>query len=542
MTRMQVSRRRFLQLMAMGVAWLVSIGRGRAAKLDAKKVNPKPKVVVIGAGLGGLCCAAHLAKQGFPVTVVEQHHVPGGYASSFPRGRFEFEVSLHGTAIAENAAGRMLEALGVSERIDLVELPSVHRLKTPELDISIPQKNPDAFIKLLAKRFPAEKEGIKQFINVLVAVAEAVDNLYRYKDSFFKLLTSLPYLTLWKIRNKTLAELLDDYVEDPVAREALTAMWGYYGLPPSKLSAFYFAVATGSYIRDGSYYIKSRSQNLSMAFADVIETAGGKVQYGTAVEKIHVQNNTVEGVVLSNGTTLPAEVVVSNANAPDTFNRMLPPNSVSSDFNEKFVEYRPSISSFIVWLGLNKDITEVVESYSTHVSSGQGPEADYRSCQKGEVDRGAFSVTLYDNLYKGYSESGTSTLQILFLSGYEPWRQFEEDYKAGRKEAYYEQKNKWTEILIHRAEETMVPGLSSIIEDKEAATPLTNWRYTRNQEGAIYGFEQATNNAFYNRIQNRTPIGGLYLASAWGNPGGGVVGVLTGGQQASQDIISDWDD
>ena len=324
MNRVQVSRRRFLQLMAFGVAWFVSIGRVRAAKPVAKKITTKPKVVVIGAGLGGLCCAAHLAKQGFPVTVVEQHYVPGGYATSFPRGRFNFEVSLHGTALADNTAGRMLEALGVSERIDLVELPGVYRHVTPDLDITVPQKDPEAFIKLLSKHFPVEQEGIERFINDMVTVAEAADNLDRYRNSPFKLFTSLPYWTLWRIRNKTLGEWLDGYVEDPAAREALVALWGYYGLPPSSLSAFYFAVATGGYLREGSYYIRPRSQSLSTALADVIEVAGGKVQYGTAVEKINVRNGVVEGVTLSNGTVLPTQVVVSNASAPTTFNRMLP--------------------------------------------------------------------------------------------------------------------------------------------------------------------------------------------------------------------------
>lgn len=537
---MQLSRRRFLQLVALGVAWLASIGRARPAQHDAKEASVRPQVVVIGAGLGGLCCGAHLAKHGFPVTVVEQHHVPGGYATSFARGRFDFEVSPHGTALADNATGRMLKALGVSERIDLVALPGVYRHVTPDLDITVPQRDPDAFVRLLAEHFPAEKAGIAQFVDDLVAIAEAVDNLDRYKDSRFKLITSLPYWTLWKIRNKTLGELLDGYVEGPAAREALVAMWPYYGLPPSKLSAFYFAVATGSYLRDGSYYPRPRPQSLSMALAEVIEAAGGKVRYGTAVEKIDVQNGAVEGVVLSDGTALPAQVVVSNANATDLFDRMLPQAAVPSDYREKLGEYRPSISSFIVWLGLHQDLTGIVEGYNSHIGSGRGPEADYRSCLEGEVDRGAFILTLYDKLYEGYSEPGSSTLQILFFSGYEPWRRFETDYRAGRKEAYYEQKARWTEILIRRAEETVVPGLSSMIEVKEAATPLTNWRYTRNPEGAIYGFEQATNNAFYNRIGNRTPVDGLYLASAWGFPGGGIVGVLTGGQQASQDIVSDW--
>ncbi len=74
----------------------------------------------------------------------------------------------------------------------------------------------------------------------------------------------------------------------------------------------------------------------------------------------------------------------------------------------------------------------------------------------------------------------------------------------------------------------------------EAATPLTNWRYTRNDEGAIYGFEQSMENAYMNRISNRTPIKGLYIASAWGYPGGGYAGVLRGGQRAFQEMMQDW--
>lgn len=537
----RLSRRQFLKLAALGTTALTSAGsRAKSAGQTDAESSTKPYVVVIGAGLGGLCCGAHLAKQGFPVTVAEQHYVPGGYATAFTRGRFNFEVSLHGTALADNAAGRMLESLGVSERIDLVELPEVYRHVTPDLDITVPQKDPDAFVRILSAHFPAEKEGIAQFVNELVTAAEAIDNLDRYRNSPFKLFTSLPYWTLWRIRNKTLAELLDGYVENPTAREALVALWGYYGLPPSKLSAFYFANATGSYLRNGSYYIRPRSQRLSMALADVIEAAGGEVRYGTAVEKVGIRNGAVDGVFFADGTEIPAQIVVSNASAPDTFYRMLPQAAVPPDYREKLAEYRPSISSFIVWLGLNKNVTETVKSYNTHIASGRGPEDDYRSCLKGEVDRGAFVVTLYDKLYEGYSEPGSSTMQILFLSGYEPWRQFEADYRAGRKDAYYEQKERWTETLIRRAEEAVAPGLSSMIEVKEAATPLTNWRYTRNPKGAIYGFEQATNNAFFNRIGNRTPVGGLYLASAWGFPGGGFVGVLTGGQQASQEIISHW--
>jgi prolycopene isomerase len=86
----------------------------------------------------------------------------------------------------------------------------------------------------------------------------------------------------------------------------------------------------------------------------------------------------------------------------------------------------------------------------------------------------------------------------------------------------------------------VVPGLSSLIEVKETATPLTNWRYTGNTEGSIYGFEQSMENAYMTRISNETPIKGLYLAGAWGNPGGGYTGVLRSGQLTFDKLMESW--
>jgi phytoene dehydrogenase-like protein len=156
------------------------------------------------------------------------------------------------------------------------------------------------------------------------------------------------------------------------------------------------------------------------------------------------------------------------------------------------------------------------------------------------VENGPFSVSIYDNLFEGYSKPGTSTLMLLFLCGYKPWQRFEEDYRAGRKEEYRKEKARWSDILVERAEKTVIPGLFPMIEVRETGTPLTNWSYTRNPEGAIYGYEQSMDNAFMNRIENRTPVKGLYLAGAWGSPGGGFTGVLRGGELAFQKLMEDW--
>jgi prolycopene isomerase len=542
MLNKRISRRSFLTISAMTAASFALDWKKIGAYAASMEPKSKYPTVVIGAGLGGLCCGAYLSKFGIPVTVVEQHEIPGGYATSFDRGRgrFVFEVSLHGTSINNNPTARILKNLGILEELQLIELPEVYRLKGQNLDISVPQRDPEAYIRLLTQQFPSEEKGIRGFIEEVVGIAEEADKLHIKEGKFFKPFFPIQYQKMWQVRKKTLAALLNDYIKTTALQNILASLWGYYGLPPSKLSGFYYAVATGDYLKNGSYYIKPRSQDLSNALAKAIETSGGKILYGTSVEKILVKNQAVEGVAISGGEVLPARAVVSNANALDTFKRMLPQEAVPLDYLKKLEEYRPSISSFIVWLGLNQELRRKIKSYSIHVSSGHGPEADYQSCLKGEVDRGSFSVTIYDNLFEGYSKPGKSTLMLLFLSSYEPWRKFEADYRAGYKKIYQEEKERWMNILIQRAEKEVVPGLSSMIEVKESATPLTNWRFTRNPEGAIYGFEQSMGNAYMNRLSNRTPIKGLYLASAWGNPGGGFGGALRGGERTFSMMVEDW--
>ena len=541
-----ISRRSFLTISAV-TASSIALDMGKV-EAYASKMGPKGDypTVIIGAGLGGLCCGAYLARQGIPVTVVEQHSVPGGYATSFDRagGKFTFEVSLHGTSINNhNGPHRILKNLGVLDQIELVALPEVYRLKGPDLDISVPQKDPEAYIQLLAKHFPEEAEGIRGFVGKMIELSEEVE-CYGRKGTFtktvLKIIFPIQFPNMWNIRNKTLGHLLDEYIHDPAAKGVLSALWGYYGLPPSKLSAFYYANATGGYLKNGSFSIRNRSQDLSYALAGVIENSGGKILYETAAAKIRVKEGRVEGVELSDGRNLDARAVVSNTSALTTFKNLLPPGSIPMDYMKKLGAYRPSLSSFLVWLGLNRELRRKIKGFSTHVTGSLDAEKDYKACLKGEIDKGSFGVAIYDNLFEGYSSAGTSSLMLIFLCGYEPWRKFEEDYRAGRKEAYYKEKDRWANILIQRAEKEVIPGLSSMIEVKEAATPLTNWRYTGNTEGAIYGFEQSMDNAFMNRIKNKTPIKGLYLASAWGNPGGGYAGVLHAGEWTFRKMMEDW--
>ena len=131
-------------------------------------------------------------------------------------------------------------------------------------------------------------------------------------------------------------------------------------------------------------------------------------------------------------------------------------------------------------------------------------------------------------------------MNIIVLQGYDHWKPYEEDYFKGEKTAYRKEKERMADILINKAEETLLPNLRDAIEIKEIGTPLTNVRYTKNFRGAIYGWDQTLDNSTPGRLPHKTPIKNLYLAGAWTNPGGGYGACIPSGLECFGEIMEEW--
>jgi prolycopene isomerase len=224
------------------------------------------------------------------------------------------------------------------------------------------------------------------------------------------------------------------------------------------------------------------------------------------------------------------------------FRRMMGDEAVLAGEEAKWKNYSVSLSCFQVFLGLNKDLVRElgVTDAEIFLEPSYDPEASYAGMERGDVEHGGIGVSLYDNIYHGYSPEGKNTVSLLTLQGYGPWEKFDADYTKGNKDAYGKEKERMAEILIQRVEKALLPGLSKSIEVRDASTPLTVVRYTGHHRGAIYGWDQTPNNSGMARVGHRTPIKNLYVAGAWSRPGHGYGAVIPSGLECFAEIMKSW--
>jgi all-trans-retinol 13,14-reductase len=541
----QIPRRGFLTSLLAGIPLMTldwdSFPRGAQ---EAGRKDDEYDAVIIGAGLGGLSCGAAFARQGFRPLVIEKHVRAGGYATTFQRpGGFVFDASLHSTTVGErNGVRDLLPGFPEIKGLEFVPHKTLYRAIYPDYDIRVPGRDLPGYIRDLASKFPEEKAGIEGLFGDMQGLASDINRYSAAGGRVDMARFVQDYPSLAKTFGKTWGAMVDARVTNPKLKAIVSALWGYYGLPPSRLSPYYYALPTIGYLQEGGYYPVGKSQKISDAFVAFIEERGGKVLLKTRVEKILVKNGAAHGVRTADGWEFTGKVVVSNANAPDTFKKMIDEPDLVKATLARMEKLSISLSTFQIFLGLKKDLVRETGLKDTEIfyNTGYDIEEEYKATLRGELTNPGFGATLYDNLYQGYSPAGKNTLSIMTLMGYAPWEKYEADYFAGKKDAYRAEKNRMADILIDQVEKVLVPGLRKAIEIREVATPLTNVRYTANARGAIYGWDQTLDNSGPSRFPQRTPVKNLYLAGAWTNPGGGYGAVIPSGLLCFAEIMKGW--
>ena len=498
--------------------------------------------IVIGAGLGGLAAATTLAHNGLSTLLLEQHNVPGGYATSFVRGRFEFEVALHelsgiGPPGSRGNVYRVLDHLGVAEKVDFLHVPELYRAVFLEpspgrdtrcdLDVTLPAGR-EAYEAKLVEIFPHEARGIQRFLERVFDFGRDHARFLRLRRQVHPAAVPFRFRHFFRYLPATWSQVLDRDVQDPRARAVLSQYWGYVGLPPSQISFVYMASTLAAYVRRGAAFPVGRSQALSNAFLARFEELGGQVRLNCGAQQITTENGRVTGVVTEQGDQFQANWIVSNADPIATGRDLIGQDRIPERFFADLRSSEVAASTVNVYLGLACPHDEVgLTQHEIFVNKGFDFERHYEG-MKFITPPEAIAVTCYNAAYPDISPPGTSMVVLTAIAYGEPWSQVSPD-------AYVDTKNRLASSMIDLAE-IIAPDLRRHAEVIEVSTPLTNLRYARTLGGSIYGFSQPPRDNMVWRMGYKGPLDGLYFAGAWTQPGGGFEPAMMSGVRAGRAI------
>ena len=272
--------------------------------------------------------------------------------------------------------------------------------------------------------------------------------------------TSYPHL--FKNFSRTWGAMLDDRIKNPKLKAVISGLWGYFGLPPSKLSPFYYAMPLMGYLEGGGYYPVGTSQKISDAFVGLIKKNGGEVKLNTRVERILTRDHAAIGVRTADGAEYRGRAVISNANAVDTFTRMMDEKEFLKDL------LRAHGKLFRQLFDLSRLAGPQDGPRPQGRAQGErdllSPGLRHRGRVQGRPGRGPAgrSGVRADRLRQprpGLSRpKGKNTLNIIACQGYDYWKKYETDYFYGNKDAYTKEKMRLADILIDKVEKMFLPG------------------------------------------------------------------------------------
>jgi len=484
--------------------------------------------IVVGAGIGGLTAAALLARAGRAVLVVERHDRVGGYAHSFRRGRYRFDSAVHLIGGCEPSAfegggliHNLLTELGVRDRCRFQRIDPCYAAAFPGTTSRAPARL-DAFIETFSDEYPSNAKGLREFVQECLNVRNEIRRAADLDTPFNAIQLPERFPTLIRYRRATLADVLDDRVAAPQLRAVIGTLWPYLGLPPSRVSFLYFATMLMSYLADGAYYCTGTFQKFAEVLGAAITENGGEILLRSSVRRIGIERGRACGVLLENGQRVDAPLVISNADATQTVEELIGPEAFSPRYLSRMRRMKPSLSAFVVYLSARLPLSKEDSCHETFLYASQDHDQAYRSSLSGNPDW--LSVTIPTLADPSLAPDGE---QLMILTTLVP-------YAEARR--WRSEKRRTLERLIDRADGHF-SGLKEGIVFAEAGSPRTMERYTRNRDGALYGWELSPSQVGPGRLASVSPIEGLLFAGHWTQPGGGIYGVVTSGIQAAHSAL-----
>jgi C-3',4' desaturase CrtD len=480
----------------------------------------QPRVIVIGAGIGGLTAGALLAHRGYSVLILDQAIVPGGCASTFKRQGFTFDVG------ATQVAG--LEPGGIHHRIfsELgIDLPAATPCD-PACAVYLPGestpinvwRDPEKWREERQRQFPGS-EPFWQLLATLFAASWE----FQGRDPV------LPPRNIWDLQQLIQAVRPSTFITAPFTLLTVGDALRLYGLgKDQRLRTFldlqlklysqvnaeetallYAATALSvSQLPQGLFHLQGSMQVLSDRLVESLERDGGKLLMRHSVEQIKVENGKAVAVVIKNQKTgqvwtEAADHVVANVTVQNLV--QLLGDKAPSGYKRRVEKLPPASGAFVVYLGV--DVSAIPVDCPPHLQ--------FMYDAKGPIGENNSLFVSVSHPGDGRAPAGKATIIASSFVDPKPWWQTID---------YMGLKQKYTQDAIARLSQYFYLKPETLIY-VEAATPRTFAHYTARDRGIVGGIGQRIPTFGPFGFANRTPINNLWLVGDSTHPGEGTAGV-----------------
>ena len=479
------------------------------------------RAVVIGSGVGGLAAALLLARDGWSVTVLEQHTRAGGFLHRFFREGVGYDTGFHyvGAAAPDQLVGRMLHHLGVADQLRFTPLDpeGFDLLRFPGLEVAVPA-GLDRWLDRLGGIFPAERAGLARYKERHLAAIAAY--------GWYNLDLSTPPEAILPWEEQTLQQVLDDCFIDPRIKVVLGGQSALYGVPAPEAPFGLHAIVTDHFLT-GAWTVEGGGDHLAMVLVRRLRGLGGRVLLRPRAEAIDVEAGRVTAVHAAGGR-FPADLVVADIHPRLTLD-LLPAGSTRPAYRTRVTSARPGRAHLGLYLRVRGDVGDLARRNLYRYASWD-PEAIARPAtaahvpfwyltapgrrdprQRPGVDEVVLGLLQVDAAtFSGPASSGAA-------SGVTPGPPVHGDHGYADDPAYQAQKAALLDASL-AAIRTDYPGWE--ILRAEVSTPRTTERYGGTFGGATYGHAHTVDQMGRHRLPMQGRVGGLvHVGQTVGFPG-----------------------
>jgi phytoene desaturase len=486
------------------------------------------KVIVIGAGLGGLSAAIRLAALGFSVTILEKNSNVGGKVNFIESGGYKFDTGAslltmrHVLKELFESANRRLE-----DYLELVLLDPICRYFWSDKTVFNASRNLPKTLKEIERIEPRDVEGFERFIRDACRKYEVAERTFlaHSLNDLPKLLRphyagDLAAISSWK----TLDAHNRKYFRSPKLQQLFNRFATYNGSSPYQTPAT-FALIPFVEFGLGAWYVRGGIYEIPKALTRLAKELGVEIKTNCEVEKILCANRRADGVKLKSGEDLTADFVISNADAIETYRSLIEVKDRQSFPDKKLEKIEPSCSGFVLLLGTKKKFPQLAH-HNIFFSDDYRAEFDRIFKEKRPAANPTIYVCAASRTDDTQAPAGCENLFVLINAPY-----------TSEITNWETEKKPYRNLIIKKLEDSGLKDLESSIEFEQIITPADFEEKYRANRGSIYGV--SSNGAFsaFLRPPNQSrDVKNLFFVGGATHPGGGMPLVMLSGKMAA-DLI-----